>query len=68
MKKTEERHELDRALVRIADWLDHDGMTRSRLGLLACANQHAVDRIFTGTAQIHTLRQVLEYLDIQEGK
>lgn len=68
MKKTEEYHELDRALHRIQDFISETDTPKSRLGLLACANQHAVDRIIAGTAQVHTLRQLLEYLDIQEGK
>ena len=46
----------------IEEWLEKTGVPESRLGLLAAANPHAVERIRAGTAQIQTLDAVLNYI------
>lgn len=52
----------DRDVAEIESWLKKTGMAESRLGLLACANPRAVDRIRDGSARITTLRAVLSYI------
>jgi hypothetical protein len=46
----------------IEQWLAKTGTSEGRLGLLACANAKAVERIRTGTARIETLTAVLSYI------
>ena len=46
----------------IDEWLSRSGVNPSRLSLLATANPRAVQRIKDGTAQVSTLRAVLEYV------
>ena len=53
---------MDRNEKRIDDWLLATGTTESRLGLLACANPRAVDRIRNGSATVATLNSVLAYI------
>lgn len=46
----------------IDKWLEKTGVPEARLGLLAAANPHAVERIRAGTAQVQTLNAVLNYI------
>ena len=46
----------------IDKWLAKTGMAEGRLGLLACANPKAIERIRTGRARIETLNAVLSYI------
>lgn len=46
----------------ITAWLKATGTSETRLGLLACANQHAIPRIRAQTAPIKTLTAVLDYI------
>lgn len=57
-----EDNPVDREIKRIETWLEASGMTKSRLGLLACANVRAVERVRNGTATIDTLRAVIDYI------
>jgi hypothetical protein len=43
-------------------WLKANKMVESRLGMLACANQKAVERIRCGAARITTLYAVMDYI------
>lgn len=43
-------------------WLKATGMAESRLGLLACANPRAVERIRSGGATLTTLWAVEAYI------
>ncbi len=54
---------MDPDIVKIDQWLDAVGAPFSRLGLLACANPHAVDRIKKGTASISTYKAVMRYIE-----
>lgn len=38
------------------------GMPESRLGLLACANARAVERVRNGSGSVDTLRSLLDYI------
>lgn len=49
-------------IKRIERWLSEADMPESRLGLLACANARAVERIRNGTGSIATLRSVIDYI------
>jgi len=51
------------ALDKIDKWLKATGMTESRLGLLACANARAVERVRSKSASIETLEAVLNYIE-----
>lgn len=53
---------VDREIRKIDDWLKKSGMTESRLGLLACANPRAVERVRAGTGSVDTLRALVEYV------
>lgn len=53
---------MDHEIKRIEAYLAKSHMTKSRLGLLACANARAVDRIRNGSASIETLRAMLDYI------
>lgn len=53
---------VDREIRRIDDWLKASGMTESRLGLLACANPRAVERVRNGTGSVDTLRALVDYI------
>lgn len=50
------------AVDEIDAWLDKNGVSESRLGLLAAGNQFAVSRIRSGTAAVSTLDAVLNYI------
>ncbi len=54
---------VDEQINRIDAWLKATGMKDSRLGLLACANARAVDRVRNGTGSVESLRQLIEYID-----
>jgi hypothetical protein len=54
---------VDRIIAQIEDWLTEAKVSESRLGLLSCANAGAMDRIRNGTAQVQTLRQVVDYIE-----
>lgn len=53
---------VDQQIKRIDAYLAKSGMAESRLGLLACANARAVERVRDGTARVETLRAILEYI------
>lgn len=53
---------VDREIKRIEAYLAKSGMPESRLGLLACANARAIERVRNGSASIETLRAVLNYI------
>jgi hypothetical protein len=58
-------------IAKIKSWLEATGWKPYKLGLMACANPYAVERIMSGTATVNTLRDVLRYIDahpIQKGK
>jgi|LNFM01.1.fsa_nt_gb hypothetical protein len=54
---------VDEQINRIDAWLKATGMKESRLGLLACANARAVERVRSGTGSVESLRQLVEYID-----
>ncbi len=54
---------VDEALKRIDEWLEATGTPEYRLGLLACANARAVERVRNGTARIESLRQILDHIE-----
>ena len=56
------------AIDRIDKWLKATNMPVSRLGLLACANARAVERVKAGTGSVDTLRAILEYIDAHPAK
>lgn len=53
---------VDTAVSEIDAWLKKTGVAESRLGLLACANARAVDRVRNGTATVQTLRSLMDYI------
>lgn len=55
--------ELEKCLRLVDLWLKATGMTPSRLGLLACANARAVERVRNGTGSVESLRQLIDYID-----
>lgn len=55
---------VDEAIKRIETWLKaNQSVSESRLGLLACANARALERVRNGTASVETLRALLIYID-----
>lgn len=52
----------------IRAYLKETGMKPSRLGLLACANQHAVSRILDGGGSVPALKAILDYIDKHPAK
>ena len=60
--------EVDKAIKEIEAWLIATGMKASRLGLLACANARAVDRVRAGSASIDSLRALLIYVKDHPSK
>ena len=54
---------VDESIKKINDWLEATGTKDYRLGLLACANNHAVKRIRSGTGSVDSLCQVLRYIE-----
>lgn len=59
---------VDREINRIDAWLKATGMKDSRLGLLACANARAVERVRNGTGSVESLRLLLDYIDLHPIK
>jgi hypothetical protein len=53
---------VDREIKKIDAWLSKADMPESRLGMLACANQRAVDRIRKKKASLETFQAVLDYI------
>lgn len=49
-------------------WLRKTGVNAGRLGLLACGNARAVERIRNGTARVETLNSVLKYIKAHPAK
>ena len=60
----DDENPVDREIAKIDAWLEATGTKESRLGLLACANPHAVKRVRDGTARVETLRQLLDHIRI----
>lgn len=56
------------ALDKIDKWLKQSGMKESRLGLLACANARAVQRVRDKSASIETLEHLLAYIEKNPAK
>lgn len=56
------------ALDKIDRWLKQTGMAESRLGLLACANARAVERVRAGTGSVATLQAIIDYIDKHPAK
>ena len=56
------------ALDKIDKWLKQTGMAESRLGLLACANARAVERVRGGTGSVATLQAILEYIEAHPAR
>lgn len=59
---------VDREISRIDAYLKATGMKESRLGLLACANARAVERVRNGTGSVESLRLLLDYIDLHPIK
>lgn len=59
---------VDRELKRIDAWLEKSGMAESTLGLLACANARAVDRVRNGSGSVQSLRRLLKYISENPAK
>lgn len=53
---------MDREIAKIEAYLKTSGMKESRLGLLACANARAVERIRNGSGSVESLRAVIQYI------
>ncbi len=53
---------VDREIKKIDAWLKKADIPESRLGMLACANQRAIERIREKKASIQTFQAVLEYI------
>lgn len=56
------------AVDKIDKWLKHTGMAESRLGLLACANARAVERVRNGSGSVATLQAILDYIDAHPAR
>lgn len=59
---------VDREISRIDAYLKASGMKESRLGLLACANARAVERVRNGSGSVESLRLLLDYIDLHPVK
>lgn len=59
---------MDTEIARIDEWLRATGTKEARLGLLACANAKALERVRDGTARINTLRELLDYIALHPPK
>lgn len=59
---------MSRALKKIDDYLKATGMLPSRLGLLACANARAVERVKAGTGSVQSLEAILNYIEANPAK
>jgi hypothetical protein len=56
------------AIRKIESYLERTGMKESRLGLLACANPRAVERVRNKSASIETMEALLEYVEAAERR
>lgn len=56
------------ALKQIDDWLKQTGVPPSRLGLLACANARAVERVRAGSGSVASLEAILAYIEAHPAK
>ena len=54
---------VDESIKIIEKYLKDTGMKEYRLGLMACANNYAVDRIRSGKGSVASLRAVLKYIE-----
>ena len=59
---------VDKAILAIDRWLSASGMAESRLGLFACANPRAIQRLREKTATLKTLEAVLDYIERTPAK
>lgn len=57
-----------KAVERIEKWLEQTRTKESRLGLLACANSRAVQRVRDKSASIETLEAILKYIAANPAK
>ena len=62
IRPMEQENPVDEEIRKIQDWLQATGMKPSRLGLLACANPRAVDRVLNGTGSVDSLRALIDYI------
>lgn len=62
MRPMTDENAVDREIKKIEDWLAKSGVPESRLGLMACANQRAVERVRNGKASVQTLRALVDYI------
>ena len=53
---------VDDAIKEIDAFLKASKMKEYRLGLLACANPRAVERVKSGKASVETLRAIIDYV------
>ena len=53
---------MDREIAKIDAWLKATAVKESRLGLLACANPRAVERVRSGSGSVESLRALVEYI------
>ena len=53
---------VDREIKRIDAWLAKSGVAESTLGLLACANARAVERVRAGSGSVQSLRRLIKYI------
>lgn len=53
---------MDEAIKEIDAFLKVSKMKEYRLGLLACANPRAVERVRSGKASVETLRAIIDYV------
>lgn len=53
---------ISRDIQKIEAFLISHGMTESRMGLLACGNPRAVERVRDGSARVETLRALVEFV------
>lgn len=53
---------MDKEISKIEAWLAATGMKESRLGLLACANARAVERVRNGSGSVESLRSIIDYI------
>ncbi len=65
---SEEKSIVDLSVEKIERWLKQTGMTESRLGLLACANPRAVQRVRDKTATLQTFEALLTYMERNPAK
>jgi hypothetical protein len=65
---SEERSIVDVSVDKIEKWLKQSGMKESRLGLLACANPRAIQRVRDKTATLQTLEAILAYIERNPAK